>query len=258
MQTPEAVMQMRLMPRFYALQREAAGILDPGALKQISEEIEPLIARIDNAREPEEGLTRAMDTLGARIDALASLDAMEQRLQASNLPLVQKGLGPKIQEARAALLAGDLERARQLREQIIASLEETGQSMGGEVQVDRIQEPLLAAWTRLAQLRAERPVQTLIRLSPPRRMVARLLATLAGTHGPDVRVRFWLIQPLLFLTLLVVLALLGLQLLYINAGATFGSNGIYDYLGLFLWGASIDVAQGTLQNAKGLGGGIAR
>ncbi len=42
--------------------------------------------------------------------------------------------------------------------------------------------------------------------------------------------------------------LLGLQTLYVNSGATFGVGGLYDYLGLFLWGVTADVAQRTLLN----------
>jgi hypothetical protein len=57
------------------------------------------------------------------------------------------------------------------------------------------------------------------------------------------------LQPLLFLVLLALLMLVGLKYLYIDApgGATFGSSGAYDHLGLFLWGLSADVAQRTLQ-----------
>jgi len=77
--------------------------------------------------------------------------------------------------------------------------------------------------------------------------LAQLLAALAGARVIGTEVRFWLIRPLLFLILLAVLTLLGLQTLYIKAGATFGVSGLYDYLGLFLWGLTADVAQRTLQ-----------
>ena len=46
------------------------------------------------------------------------------------------------------------------------------------------------------------------------------------------------------------LALLGLKALYIDAGTTFGSEGLYDYLGLFLWGISADGVQRTLQQVQ--------
>jgi hypothetical protein len=76
----------------------------------------------------------------------------------------------------------------------------------------------------------------------------RVLARLSGLH---VSTDDWLngvARPLLFIVLLIILALLGLQTLYVNAGSTFGAQGVYDYLGLFLWGLSADIAQRTLGN----------
>ncbi len=76
------------------------------------------------------------------------------------------------------------------------------------------------------------------------------MAALSGTEVVGAELRYWLVRPLLFLILLIGLALLGLQALYVNAGSTFGAAGLYDYLGLFLWGLSADVAQRTLQNLQ--------
>jgi hypothetical protein len=36
----------------------------------------------------------------------------------------------------------------------------------------------------------------------------------------------------------------------VNAGATFGVNGLYDYLGLFLWGLSADIANQGLRKLQ--------
>jgi hypothetical protein len=54
-------------------------------------------------------------------------------------------------------------------------------------------------------------------------------------------------RPLMFLLLLILLAFVGLYNSYIK-NATFGVEGYFDYLSLFLWGISADVAQKTLQN----------
>jgi TM2 domain-containing membrane protein YozV len=61
-------------------------------------------------------------------------------------------------------------------------------------------------------------------------------------------------RPLLGVALLLLLSLLGLQQLYVNAGLTFGATGLYDYLGLFVWGLSADLAQRSLHTLPGLGG----
>jgi hypothetical protein len=52
--------------------------------------------------------------------------------------------------------------------------------------------------------------------------------------------------------LLLLMSLLGLQQLYISAGPTFGSTGLYDYLGLLVWGLSADIAQRSVQSVPGV------
>jgi hypothetical protein len=44
--------------------------------------------------------------------------------------------------------------------------------------------------------------------------------------------------------------MVGLKTLYVDNGASFGAEGLYDYLGLFMWGLSAEVAQSTLQNLR--------
>ena len=52
---------------------------------------------------------------------------------------------------------------------------------------------------------------------------------------------------LIYIGLLVV----GFQTLYVNQGTAFGSNGIFDYVGLVLWGLTADVASRGLGNLAG-------
>ncbi len=80
--------------------------------------------------------------------------------------------------------------------------------------------------------------------------VKRWLSALAGTGLISADVRFWVLRPLFFLLLLIFLVLIGLKTLYIDAGTNFGPEGLYDYLGLVLWGMSADVVQRTLQNLQ--------
>ena len=70
----------------------------------------------------------------------------------------------------------------------------------------------------------------------------------------NAEVRYWIVQPFLWLILLIVLLLLGLQTLYVNAGTTFGVAGVYDYLALFVWGLTADVASTSLINLAGKAG----
>ena len=66
----------------------------------------------------------------------------------------------------------------------------------------------------------------------------------------NAEVRYWVFRPLLFLLVLLLLALAGLKTLYIDGSASFGSGGLYDYLGLFMWGLSAQMVQSSLQNLR--------
>ena len=55
------------------------------------------------------------------------------------------------------------------------------------------------------------------------------------------------IRPAIFLVLLALLCAIGFNTLYLKAPAGFGSAGLFDQLGLFMWGLTADVAQSTLQ-----------
>jgi len=58
----------------------------------------------------------------------------------------------------------------------------------------------------------------------------------------------WLARPLLYLFLLTVMVVVGLNAFYVEKGATFGAHPIGDYLSLLLWGLSADIAGRTLSN----------
>jgi hypothetical protein len=81
---------------------------------------------------------------------------------------------------------------------------------------------------------------------PPSNLT-RFLEWLAGTPRSAAQPPLRWVRALLFFLLLVLLALLGWQTLYIQNGANFGVGGFLDYLGLFLWGLSADITQRTLQ-----------
>ncbi len=68
----------------------------------------------------------------------------------------------------------------------------------------------------------------------------------------EAELRYWLIRPVLAIILWILLGLLGLEILYVNGGATFGVASLYDYLGLFLWGISSDVSMRVLTNVGAL------
>ncbi|MEM9987740.1 MAG: hypothetical protein AAF804_21835, partial [Bacteroidota bacterium] len=75
--------------------------------------------------------------------------------------------------------------------------------------------------------------------------VLRFLHFISGIKV-SARVRYGLFRPIIGLTTFIVLVLLGFQEIYIDGGATFGAEGVYDYLKLFLWGIISDVFSRSL------------
>lgn len=70
----------------------------------------------------------------------------------------------------------------------------------------------------------------------------------------NARVRYALFRPIAMIVAFTVILLLGFQQIYVgdggSANATFGSDGIYDYLKLFLWGLVSDVFSRSVFSAK--------
>jgi len=71
---------------------------------------------------------------------------------------------------------------------------------------------------------------------------------LTGDKFPVAELRYRVARPVLGGLLLLLLLLIGLETLYVQAGTTFGAAGLYDYLGLVLWGFSSAVASSTFQS----------
>ena len=60
----------------------------------------------------------------------------------------------------------------------------------------------------------------------------------------------WIVRPLVSLTSLIFLSIVGLNSIYIDNGATFGSKPLSDYFSLIFWGLSADVASRKLSNLR--------
>ena len=251
METPEAQKQVKLLPRFYQARADADKVQNADAQTYVTKLIQDVKTKIEAAKETEEALSQALDKLQARIDLLVNLEELERQLAKLGLDALSAELKPKIQAARRALLDEKLEEAERLRGEIETRLRQAQQdgTMGPAKDfVEGLLNKFRASGDKLAEAEAAKP--------PARPggerwgWLAQLVAMLSGVQMLSAEVRYWLIRPLLFTILLVGLALLGLQTLYVNAGSTFGAGGLYDYLGLFLWGLSADVAQRTLQSLQ--------
>lgn len=70
--------------------------------------------------------------------------------------------------------------------------------------------------------------------------------SIIGGMGASARVRFGLFRPLVGLITFLVVLMIGFQEIYLNGGDTFGAEGLYDHLKLFVWGVVSDIFSRTL------------
>jgi hypothetical protein len=241
--TPAAQMQLALYPRLRSLRDRAEAIDDPAARAAIETAIAAVEERIDQATDTQEMLAAALADIRKRIDALVAVQKaraeVENKLTADAQRPAKDELVQLLDAARSAAAAGKLEDATARLTEFrtrwdglnVPGAEPTsamigaaagrmsGASAGGPIRIGE------AFWDR----------------------VADGLAALAGSQPVSARVVYRYLQPLTFITLLVGLVILGMQTLYARPGVPFGLNGVFDYLALFVWGVSAEVAQRTLQ-----------
>jgi hypothetical protein len=250
MSTPEAQSQLKLMKRYYTLQTIGDDVYNENAHNYLEQQMENIRRRIELAAEPEETLNQELKKIETYAQFLLNIEVIEQQLNALGLEALAAELEPKIRGCRLALMNDDINKAEQLRKEVETRLREAAEdsSMGASANLLKAAVKGFQQFgNKLAELTAQ-PVR-----APTSRIAERVqnvVVTLAGSPRVRTEARYWIARPLLFLILLVILVLIGLQTLYINAGATFGAGGVYDYLGLFIWGLSADVAQRTLQNLQ--------
>ena len=255
MESPKAQKQVQLYPRYVQLHGNVASINNQDAFNYLEPQFQTLKQKIDKGEETEAILKQELNKLDVSVSFLTQLEQLENQLNDSGLDALEAKVNPQIVEARNLLIAGNLEQAQQLSQEVEERLTEAQEKDGsmGKITKDIIQ-PLLVGF-RESRNKLIEDFQFLPKPKLPggRRWnwLAKFLAALSGIQALNAEVRYWLIRPLLWLVLLIILVLLGLQTLYVNAGATFGVNGLYDYLGLFLWGLSADIANQGLRKLQG-------
>lgn len=86
--------------------------------------------------------------------------------------------------------------------------------------------------------------------------------SMIGGMGASARVRYGLFRPLVGLITFLVVLMIGFQEIYLNGGDTFGAQGLYDHLKLFVWGVVSDIFsrtltdENTVASLKGISPGV--
>ncbi|BAY60052.1 hypothetical protein NIES22_01090 [Calothrix brevissima NIES-22] len=190
-----------------------------------------------------------------RKNCLDSLRKIEQQLAGMEQdPYVggENGILAKINEARKSIKFEKDDQAQELLEQIKNSLIKLSQvMMGANQQPDPT---LTAAANEAAMAKNSAESATKVQKIPAAKFAwwRRILIVTAGVSNElRAEATLWVVRPLLSLTLLLGLSLVGIRALYVEKGLTFGANPFSDYLELILWGLSADVASRSLSNLAG-------
>lgn len=234
--------QMKAMDVFIPLQGRVAQLTDPKTRSILERELSGLNKAINLAKSEEEWQAiqeqmEAMETKLGQIDAVAEVWAeMEPELPTGSG--AEKAAYKQVSRANQAILNGDEARFQASLAELTKQLKISNGSR------DATAEPMPSFDDELAQLRRE------VKLGKPApqppaeptlgQRFNQLLFFLSGIKV-NARVRYALFRPLASLATFLIILLLGFQEIYLNAGDTFGVDGFYDFLKLFLWGIVSDV-----------------
>ncbi len=244
--TPQAVKEARLLPRLQQLARKAENLKNISAQVGTRNRLKSIQTAIESPTDTEEDVAKEIQKVDTLIDFLASLETLEAALENPKLDGLKREMMPKIDESRQNALKDKTAEALALRDEvetrILAFLQDA--SMGGGVTdvFSNVIKWMKKSGDELTRLDIERPAPKQVRTSA-------LVSVLSGVKFVSPSDRFRFLRPLVFFLLLVLLILLGFETLYVTSGATFGDDGFYDYLALFIWGFSAEVTRDAIVNA---------
>jgi hypothetical protein len=243
--TPEIKKQLRLLDRHAELADRAEEITHPAAQQLVHRHLARIRAQIESGRESEEALQLASDQVLSLIDLLINIEALEKLAAGLADPARTQVLRAGI-AARQLLATNQFAQAEEQRQAMEALL--VGDHAGTAAPGGPTPVPVFDGARHLELLQTTAQAVA----DGGWRRIKAALRFLSGLSTNSANARYWLARPLLSVALLLLLSLLGLQQLYVSAGTTFGSTGLYDYLGLLVWGLSADIAQRSVQTLPGL------
>jgi hypothetical protein len=226
--TPQALMQTRLLDKYYGVQAAVNGVHEANARRSLLLRMSQVLVYIRALSMPEANISNELDLILRLTSDSNILDELETSIQQEADPTRKVQLTGFLSAARAAILAADAAVAEQNINQINGAL------------------PQPPGALRMLLLDAQ-PHPDPQPENPAPNKFARFVSWLSGAGVIDGDRWYRYGRPLMFILLLVLLSLVGLYNSYVK-NASFGVDGLFDYLSLFLWGISADVAQKTLQN----------
>jgi hypothetical protein len=216
----------------------------------------PMLRRVKKLviREQLEKTNSELELIRNRLDVLIKLRTIEAVLKQPDQTLAQDEIKEALQQISLARnkikLAQDTE-AQELLEKInniLASVSTRGASITNDLEA--------AAKGAIESLEKNRKIVSFPEIESTQ--WERLQQYLINLSGFSEQVRaeanFWVVRPLLWLTLLIGLSAVGMVNIYVENGSTFGAKRFADYFGLILWGLSANVASSSLSSLQVLRG----
>lgn len=179
----------------------------------------------------------AVATLESRADLLSQLDELDNGLD--NTKATHQSILADVIAARTAVRIGNDTAAAQLTAKVSAAV---GQLGVGPASAKIAKAAADAATAANRAVRASHPS----RMRGARHWIAAVIGMALEARAETYR---WIVRPLFYIFLLILLAYLGMQSLWVD-NSTFGAGLVGDYVAILIWGMSTEVASKTLSSLK--------
>lgn len=245
--SPAIKAQMKALQRLYGMRSDMTRVRNAVSASFLKEQADLLEHLIEKGSATEQQLVEKLNQLDEQVDVFARLDLAE--VEALKIPGLSAAIATDLTAARNTAMAGDRTKALENLEAIMKKVRYAAASPQPALQAPDIRvvfDHILLSLTPGLPA-SQRPAIDWSRTWSD--WFARFIAVLSGDSSVGTKFRFWILRPVLGLALLMLLCLTGLYTLYIKA-PTFGSAGMYEYLGLFVWGLGAEAAQRALTSLK--------
>ncbi|HEY9751620.1 MAG TPA: hypothetical protein V6C46_01610 [Coleofasciculaceae cyanobacterium] len=203
-------------------------------------------------RQQLDGVLLQIQSIRGRLEILKKLQLLENQIneQADKLPTDADSFTTPIRKVRRLIAEKQDDEAKALLETIAAELDQYELRSAGDTRLESFKRSIQQTVTATTQINQPTTIQTYPIEQPAK--FRQLLILLSGiTDRVRAEATYWVVRPLLSLTLLIGLSGVGINSLYIENGTSFGARPFSDYLGLILWGLSADVASRSLSSLQG-------
>ncbi len=251
--------QIDLMKQYVPIRAKVGRLQHKATRDRLTNDLQLLEAEINKvgAAEARLAVEEKLKQVETKVGHMIKLEKLVEQLKEEQQSDPNRDLSDIVEEienARGLIHEGEEEEIQQSFEQIRMLLAGEDDDSKGDIGEDDYQEKSLGPRTTDPTETDEVGQEITDADTPPKKdtfwqksekwffRIFSLISKIKVT----ARVRYGLFRPLVSLATFAVIVLIGFQEIYIKGGDTFGMEGVYDYLKLFLWGVVSDVFSRTL------------